>query len=36
MAKVFNFYIQGTYVWFENRKYVGEWKNNKMHGQGRV
>ena len=24
----------GTYVWNDGRKYEGEWKANKMHGQG--
>ena len=24
----------GTYTWDEGDKYVGEYKNNKMHGQG--
>ncbi len=24
----------GTYVWSDGRSYVGEWKDNKMHGRG--
>lgn len=24
----------GTYIWADGRKYVGQWFNNKMHGQG--
>ena len=24
----------GTYTWADGRKYVGEWKNDKKHGQG--
>ena len=24
----------GTYAWRDGRKYVGEWKDNKRHGQG--
>ena len=24
----------GTYTWEDGAKYVGEWKNNKKHGQG--
>jgi hypothetical protein len=31
--KVFNDKI-GTYTWGDNRKYIGEWKNNKMDGYG--
>ena len=26
----------GTYVWDNGQKYVGEWQNNKHHGQGTV
>jgi len=26
----------GTYVWDSGQKYVGEWQNNKHHGQGTV
>jgi hypothetical protein len=36
MEKVHFLFILGTYTWFENRKYIGDWKNNKMHGKGRV
>lgn len=24
----------GEYIWSDNRKYKGEWRNNKMHGKG--
>lgn len=24
----------GTYTWPDERKYVGDWLNNKMHGEG--
>jgi len=24
----------GTYLWPDGRKYEGEWKDNKMHGEG--
>ena len=24
----------GTYVWDDGDKYLGEWNNNKIHGQG--
>lgn len=24
----------GTNTWADGRKYVGEWKDNKMHGKG--
>ena len=24
----------GTYTWVDGSKYVGEWKNQKPHGQG--
>ena len=29
------FYL-GTYVWYKNRKYEGEWENNKLHGNGKM
>jgi|TARA_B110001454_G_scaffold82620_1_gene79386 hypothetical protein len=25
---------QGTYIWTDGRKYVGEWKDGKFNGQG--
>ena len=25
---------EGTYTWDVNRYYIGNWKNNKMHGKG--
>ncbi|CAD8129885.1 unnamed protein product [Paramecium sonneborni] len=25
---------EGTYIWPENRVYKGQWKNNKIHGNG--
>lgn len=24
----------GEYVWADNRRFVGTWKDNKMHGEG--
>ena len=24
------------YTWEDGRKYIGEWKNNKKHGQGKI
>jgi len=29
-----NLIFKGEYVWHDKRKYVGEWKNNKMDGKG--
>lgn len=26
--------LLGTYIWPDERKYVGGWLNNKMHGEG--
>lgn len=26
----------GVYVWCNNRKYEGDWQNNKMHGTGKT
>jgi len=25
---------KGVYMWSDNKKYVGYWLNNKMHGKG--
>jgi len=29
-----NIHGVGTYFWNDGRKYIGEWKNNKMSGNG--
>ena len=36
MEKVKILKNMGEYVWCENRKYVGEWQHNKMHGYGKI
>jgi hypothetical protein len=36
MASVHNIVNVGVYIWFENRKYIGEWAHNKMHGTGKM
>ena len=27
---------RGTYTWFTGDTYTGEWKNDKMHGFGKI
>lgn len=27
-----NYIGKGTYSWADGRQYIGDWKNNKMHG----
>lgn len=34
MVKVYNNIKSGEYNWNDKRKYIGEWKNNKMDGEG--
>jgi len=36
MEKVFEFINTGTYVWFQNRTYIGDWQNNQIHGNGKT
>ncbi len=33
--KVNNCYnFKGIYTWSDKRQFIGDWKNNKMHGEG--